>query len=92
MIYQTLTNSMFHDTFHNMGRSDNFSYSGLDALYGYLDELEEYELDVISLCCEFTESTITEALNATDCSCLAELQENTIVLEVTDETVIYQNY
>lgn len=92
MIYQTLTNSMFHDAFHDMGRSDNFSYSGLDALYAYLDEQEEYELDVIALCCEFTESTITEALTDTGCTDLRELQNTTLVLEVTDETIIYQNY
>ena len=92
MIYQTLTNSMFHDAFHHMGRKDNFSYDGLNALYDYLDELEEYELDVIALCCEFTESSITDALKDTGCDDIRELQNTTLVLEVDNETIIYQNY
>lgn len=92
MIYQILTKSQFHDAFHHMGRKDNFSYDGLNALYDYLDELEEYELDVIGLCCGFTESSITDALKATGCADLCELQNNTLVLEVDAETIIYQNY
>ena len=41
-------------------RPDNFSYDGLKALFEYLEQWgedtgEEVELDVIALCCEFTE-------------------------------------
>jgi len=92
MIYQTLTKSQFHDAFHHMGRKDNFSYNGLNALYDYLDEQEEYELDVIGLCCEFTESSITDALKDNGCDDLRELQNTTLVLEVDSDTIIYQNY
>ena len=53
---QTVTRSDFIDAFRNAGREDNFSYEGLCALYDWLEELgEEYELDVIALCCEFSE-------------------------------------
>lgn len=53
---QTVTKSAFIDAFHDMGRADNFSYEGLCALFDWLEELgEEYELDVIALCCEFSE-------------------------------------
>jgi hypothetical protein len=43
-----------------MGRENNFTYEGLGALYDYLTDIEEaigeeIELDVIALCCEFTE-------------------------------------
>lgn len=92
MIYQTLTKSQFHNAFRHMGCTDNFSYNGLNALYDYLDEQEEYELDVIGLCCEFTESSITDALKATGCADLCELQNTTLVLEVDSDTIIYQNY
>ena len=39
---------------------DNFTYSGLKALYEYLEEYEEstgeeIELDVIALCCDYSE-------------------------------------
>lgn len=50
----------FQDAFHNMDRKDNFSYNGLRTLYDYLEQLEEdtgetIELDVIALCCEYSE-------------------------------------
>lgn len=50
----------FTDAFRDMGREDQFTYKGKRALYDYLEEYEEstgeeVELDVIALCCEFTE-------------------------------------
>ena len=47
--------SGFQDAFKRMGREDNFTYEGLEALYDYLEEIEGYVLDVIALCCEFNE-------------------------------------
>lgn len=57
---QTVTRSDFIDAFHDMGREDNFSYAGLCALFDWLEELgedtgQEVELDVVALCCEFSE-------------------------------------
>lgn len=51
----------FRDAFHKMGRQDQFSYAGLGVLYEYLEMVEEscgeeFELDVIGLCCDFAES------------------------------------
>ena len=68
-IYQNVTESMFHDAFVRMGRKTQFSYEGKAALYGYLAELAEdtgepIELDVIALCCEFTEYESIEEYNA----------------------------
>ena len=68
-IYQTVTESMFHDAFVRMGRKDQFSYEGRAALYGYLADLaddtgEPFELDVIGLCCDFTEYESIEEYNA----------------------------
>ncbi len=48
----------FRDAFAKMGRKDQFSYEGLGALFDLLEEINEgrtYELDVIGLCCEFSE-------------------------------------
>lgn len=58
-MYITVTNSTFCDHFHSI-RPGNFSYSALDALFDYYEELEEstgekIELDVIAICCEWTE-------------------------------------
>ena len=56
----TINKYEFSDAFHKMGRGKQFSYEGLDALFDYLEMLEDdigepIELDVISLCCEYSE-------------------------------------
>jgi len=49
----------FRDYFGG-GYKNNFSYDGLKALYDYIEQYEEdceqeVELDIIALCCEYTE-------------------------------------
>jgi len=64
-MYQTVTKSAFHDAFASAGRKDNFSYDALNALFEYLEAMEDsmgemgesIELDVIGICCGFTEDT-----------------------------------
>ena len=46
-------------------RKDNFSYEGLEVLFDYLEQYEndcevELELDVVGLCCEYSECTLNE--------------------------------
>lgn len=67
MIVKTVTFNDFYNEFKAYDRLDNFSYEGLVALYEYLENLyedlgETYELDVIELCCEFTEYESFEEL------------------------------
>ena len=55
-----VTLDMFRNKFVDYDRGEQFSYEGLEALYEYLIDLErdmgeEIILDVIALCCEFTE-------------------------------------
>ena len=57
---QTVNVYRFRDAFHSI-RPDNFSYEGLATLWDYLDEYEqstgeEMELDVIAICCDFSEN------------------------------------
>jgi len=64
-MYQTISFQDFKDAFQNMNRGDNFSYEGLRVLFDYLEDLEQsleepIELDVIALCCEYTEITDDE--------------------------------
>ena len=59
-MYQNISLSDFRDAFVSMDRKNQFSYEGLEALYNYLIEYEEgtgekVELDVIALCCEYSE-------------------------------------
>ena len=50
----------FTDRFRSHDRQDQFTYEGKKALFDYLEEIEEgcdteIELDVIALCCEYSE-------------------------------------
>ena len=54
----TINESMFKEQFRLNGRKDQFSSNGLTALYDYFEEAygeNDYVLDVIGLCCEFSE-------------------------------------
>lgn len=61
----TVDERMFRDKFIDYSREDNFSREGLSLLFEYLEQLEEdtgeeMELDVISLCCDYSELTFQE--------------------------------
>ena len=68
-IVQTINNVyQFREAFRLAGRSDQFSYKGLEVLFDYLDELsdaigEPIELDVAALCCDYYESSIEELID-----------------------------
>jgi hypothetical protein len=69
----TVNFSTFYDAFQSMDyRKDTFSYHGLRALFEWLEEYEdatgvEMELDVVGLCCEFTEyDSVEEVLKNYD--------------------------
>ena len=58
---QTINFSQFCDSFYKHGRSNQFSHEALEILFNYLEQLEsdtgqEIELDVVGLCCEYSES------------------------------------
>ncbi len=66
MIIEEIDESLFISRFEDFKRVEtpenpngNFSYKGLRALFNYLDETGDEEnsmkLDVIALCCEFSE-------------------------------------
>lgn len=87
----------FKKAFADAGRAEQFSEEGLEALFDYLTELEndmgsEIELDVITLCCDFVENTIDEALEDTGCRSLNKLRENTSVITVDEANIIYQAF
>jgi len=87
----------FEDAFKTRERKDTFSYKGLRALYDYLlnyeeDTDEEIELDVIALCCEYTEYESLKELQKdyTSIETMEGLQEQTQVIEIegTDGFII----
>ena len=94
---QTINFSQFYDAFQAI-RPENFSHEGLHALYDWLEDYaddtgEDYELDVIALCCDFTEYESLEELKEsyTTIQSLQDLCDNTIVIQA-GERVIIQNF
>jgi hypothetical protein len=58
---QSVSFYTFRDAFKAV-RPNNFSYEGLQTLFDYLEQYEqdcgqEMELDVIAICCDFSEDT-----------------------------------
>jgi len=57
---QTINLYDFVDAFRKMDR-DFYSYEGYQALFEWYEELDpEFELDVIAICCDWTEYTPEE--------------------------------
>lgn len=101
MIIQTIDSNDFERAFHNMGRSNDFNNNSLKVLFDYLEEVYDgstWELDVIALCCDFSEYSMEE-LNSnynsdgeytTNEELIDYLRDNTTVLEVDADTFIVQ--
>lgn len=97
MTFKTLDIYDFRRAFADYGRGDQFSYEGLGALFDWLDELAEdtgtpYELDVISLCCEFTEyknfEEIYDNYSNTEIENIEDLRDHTSVIEFNGGIII----
>lgn len=76
MIYE-MNKTEFIEAFskwHGGDYKNNFSYEGLDAMYDYFDEIEEYELDMVGICCNYSEYEN-----------LAEIQEQYADIETVDD-------
>ena len=86
----TVTRNDFHNAFKNI-RPDKFSYDGLNALFDYMEQLEEnldteIGLDVIDICCNFTEyENLTELQeNYNDIETMMNIEDNTTVIYIDD--------
>lgn len=63
---QTVTQYEFYNAFKQT-RPDNFTYEGLKLLWEYFENYEadtgdEIELDVIGICCEYSEASLSEIM------------------------------
>jgi hypothetical protein len=94
MIYTQVTKSSFIDAFKQSSRKDQFSYEALEAIYEYLEDYsndtgENVELDIVAICCEWSEMTWQEVVQAydVDLSDVAEEDKADAVWDfLTDET------
>ena len=98
---ETINFSRFCDAFRDCSRNNNFSYDGKRALFDYLecyeeDAGEEIELDVIALCCEYTEyETLEEFHNDYDkgeYETIEDIRDHTQVIEIDDNSFIIQQF
>lgn len=108
MIYQTIdTASQFRDAFHHANRADQFSYEGLGLLFDYLNEegTADVELDVIGICCMYSEEMPEDIAQAYDIdiegltegqikdAVLAYLEDNTsMVGETSSGAFVYVQF
>ena len=97
-IIKELTFHDFVQAFENRNRENQFTRAGLYALYDYLEELSEetatpYKLDVIGLCCEFTEfPRVSDALQEYNLSNYDELAESTLIIPTDDGGLLIQEF
>jgi hypothetical protein len=98
---QNVTLYDFRDAFRTVDRDNNFSYEGLEALYGWLigleeDTGEEWELDVIALCCDFSEykdlAEFQRDYSAEEYGSIEDIENETTVIRVGDEGFIIQGF
>ena len=97
----TVNSTDFHNAFESMGRGKQFSYAGLNALFDWLEDYEdgtgqELELDVIALCCDFTEyanlAEFHQDYNAEDYPDIESIEEATEVIGINDDAFIIQQF
>ena len=103
---QTVNLSGFRDAFQKMDRTNQFSYECLEWLFDHCEELErdlgeDYELDVIALCCDFTQSTYEDINNDYELELnddnlhkgvIDYLEENTSIVNYDNATVLFQQF
>ena len=106
---QTLNQESFVQAFEDMFRAKQFSRQGLIALFDYFEQYEQdtgeqIELDVIAICCEYSEETAAEiagnysidieGLDETDVvnAVRTYLNENTLIVSEDDDVFVYQQF
>jgi len=92
-----ITLADFRLAFNAYGRNDCFTYHGQEALFDYLEELEDstetpIELDIESLCCKFAEySDIEDVIDAYPIiKNLDDLRDNTTVIEFDGGLIVQE--
>ena len=107
---QTLRLSDFTNAFRNSDRADQFSYEAQTILFDYFEALEDdtgeqIELDLIGLCCEWSEDTPENIARSYDIDLEGKegaaalmhvyeyLNDETQVAGVTDQnTIVYVQF
>ncbi len=104
MLVKNVTFYDFLEDFRRLGRENQFSYEGKKALFDYLNDLSEdlgepIELDIIGICCDYTEYDSLEQFIddygytiGEDINDIEDIQDYTVVIPINDESFIIQNF
>ena len=90
----------FRESFKRMGRENQFSYDGLGALFNHLEEMErdigeEMELDVIGICCDFSEYENIKEFQENygdEYQTIEDMEDQTTVIPVDGDRFIIQQF
>ena len=106
---RTINLYQFRNAFRDHDRLDNFSYEGLEVLFESLESFAEdtgteIELDVIGLCCEFSEDTPEGIASNYNIDISDKTKRNAVIVsdyinenslycgETSEGTIIYQDF
>jgi len=98
---EEITFSVFCDRFREYNRNDNFTYEGKRALFDYLEGYEEdtgkeVELDIIALCCEYSEyqdlNEFWENYDKETYPDFEAIEQHTTLIKINDDAFIIQNF
>lgn len=88
----------FRAAFNRAGRGDQFSYEGLELIFDFIEEYEqgngeEIDLDVVAICCEWSESTPAEIIEQYDTDIETEGKDDDEIAAavyewLNDETIV----
>jgi hypothetical protein len=99
MLVKRVSFNDFVKEFEEFGREEQFSFEGKKALYNYLNELGEdignIELDIIGLCCDFTEYSSIEEFNhdyQLELNDIDDVQDYTTVIQIDGNRFIIQAF
>lgn len=103
MLVKRIDFNDFVEEFKRYGRENQFSHEGKKALYNYLNDLsddigEALELDIIGICCDYTEyKNLKEFLDdygytIDEIDSIDDINYYTTVILVDDDSFIIQNF
>jgi len=89
MLAELNENDFINSFLSSESRKNQFSILALQELYKYYTKIEKETgedsiLDLIAICCDWCEYHSTEELEKNYCKKINEIEEETLVLKVTD--------
>lgn len=100
MLVKKVSFNDFIEEFKKYNREEAFTYQGKKALFNYLEDIgEPIELDIIAICCDFTEYSDLKEFNddygysiGHNISSIDDIDYYTTLIKIDDERFIIQNF